>query len=53
MTRIEIQTRLQELDKEQFILSMKDHWGYRDFERDRILSREIRYLTKKLKEVEG
>lgn len=46
MTKQEITARINELDKEQFLLMMKDIWNYRDYARDAELTLEIRALQK-------
>ena len=48
MTKQEIIKKLEELDREQFLLMMKDHWDRRDFDEDTRLSREMAELRKML-----
>ena len=38
--------RINELEKNIFLLSMKDHWTSADFEQDREWNNELRELTK-------
>lgn len=50
MTKQEIIARINELDKEQFFLMMKDMWDRRDYARDAELTREIQALQKLLED---
>lgn len=50
MTKQEITARINELDKEQFFLMMKDMWDRRDYARDAELTREIQALQKLLED---
>ena len=40
--------RLYELEREKFYLSMKDHWSYEDYKRNRELFDEIQKLKAEL-----
>lgn len=51
MTNTEIKTRIDELEKRRFYLSMKDRWDAVDFDNDRKLHTEILGLKKKLGEI--
>lgn len=42
--------KLEELQDKKFMLSMVDHWSYKDSERDRELACEIAEVKKQLKE---
>lgn len=48
MTKQEIIKKLDELDREQFMLMMADHWDRRDFDENNRLSREMAELRKML-----
>ena len=52
MTKQEIIKRLDELDKAQFFLMMKDVWERADYELDRAYSREIAQLKEELERAE-
>lgn len=45
----EKQARLEKLERDRFYLSMKDHWGPADWDRDGELYREIMRLKEELK----
>ena len=45
MTRTEMIARLNELEREKYILSMKDRWNDNDFSQNARLSSEIREIT--------
>lgn len=52
MTKQEIIKRLDELDKAQFFLMMKDVWDSADYAMDREYSREIAQLKEELERAE-
>lgn len=53
MTKHDIITKLNNLDRVQFELCMKDRWERRDYELDQQLTREIAMLTAELRKLEA
>lgn len=53
MTKQEMVKRIEELDRAQFELMMKDMWDVQDYELDRHYTREIQKLKEALEAVEG
>lgn len=53
MTKQEMVKRIEELDRRQFELMMKDIWDRADYDLDRYYTREIQKLKKELETVEG
>lgn len=52
MTKQEIIKKLEELEREQFELMMKDMWDRADYELDRKYTREIEALREALKKAD-
>ena len=50
MTRKEINERIEQIERRQFYLMMKDFWNAKDFELDRQYTRELKELKAKLNE---
>lgn len=53
MTKQEMIKRIEELDRKQFELMMKDTWDRADYDLDRYYTQEIQKLKKELETVEG
>lgn len=53
MMKQEMVKRIEELDRRQFELMMKDMWDRADYDLDRYYTREIQTLKEALKAVEG
>lgn len=51
MTREQIEQRINDLEREEFLLSMKDHWTREDWETDRQRTAELRELNARLMEM--
>lgn len=51
MKATEIKARIDKLEYDRFILSMKDRWNLKDYDEDRKMSDEIMKLTKQLETV--
>lgn len=48
MTKEEMKQRLEKLEKERFLLEMKDRWNAKDYDIDRQYRNEIRELKKEI-----
>lgn len=53
MTKQEMVKRIEELDRRQFELMMKDMWDRADYDLDRYYTQEIQKLKEELEAVEG
>ena len=53
MTKQEMVKRIEELDRRQFELIMKDMWDRADYDLDRYYMQEIQKLKEELEAVEG
>lgn len=52
MTKQEIAKKLEELDRKQFELMMKDMWDREDYELDRKYTQEMKALREELKKAD-
>ena len=52
MTRTEIKDRINQLENEKFLLSMKDFWTDKDFEDNKRMFTELKSLREMLSEIQ-